>query len=85
MGFGSKLFKGHKLSFHRFASEGTLSRKQFKNLRSKLGLTGSSKWARQVKRSINPRDLVSSGSPVSATSVGYQYNGRSLSQLMGGN
>lgn len=63
-----------------------LNRKTDKRIRRKLGLTSKNKFMRQVKRSL--KDLFSSSTPVSATSVGssdgYRYQGRTLSQLTGG-
>ena len=61
------------------------NRKFAKSIRKRLGLTSKSKWVRQTKRSLGIGNSVAYTQPVSASDVGgYQYNGRSVSQLMGG-
>lgn len=59
-----------------------LSRKQFKSVRRKLGLTSDSKLVRSVRRSMlgNNGQFALSGAPTSAVS----YQPRSISSLMGG-
>ena len=95
MGFGKKLFKGKKFSFshamgalagdpYNWDKAVFLTRKRHKQLRRKLGLTSNSKWVRSLKRSIGGKGVAYT-QPVSASSLdGYQYSGRSVSQLMGG-
>lgn len=64
---------------------GGLSTKQYRSIRKHLGLTSKNKWVRQVKRSLGLGKGVAYTQPVSANDVaGYQYSGRSVSQLMGG-
>ena len=62
------------------------SRRFFKNIRRKLGLTSKNKWLRQLKRRVKgytgASSAVASSVPTSAST--YQYQGRTLSQLMGG-
>jgi hypothetical protein len=61
-----------------------LDRKQWKKLRSHVGLTSKNKLMRQIKRSLSPGSYQPAnlaGAPTSA----YTYQGRTLSQLMGGN
>lgn len=61
------------------------NRKVAKSIRKRLGLTSKSKWLRQTKRSFGLGKGVAYSQPVSASDLGgYQYNGRSVSQLMGG-
>lgn len=57
-----------------------------KAVRKKLGLTGKSRHFRQLKRSLSglTSSLHEQLQPVSASSVGYQHNARTLSQLTGG-
>lgn len=64
-----------------------LKQKASRKLTRKLGISGRSKWMRQLKRGF--KNGFSSGSlstsqPVSASTVGYQHNARTLSQLTGG-
>lgn len=63
-----------------------LNRKTVKRIRRKIGVTSKNKFMRQLKRSL--KDMFSSSTPVSASSVGssdgYRYQGRTLSQLTGG-
>lgn len=68
---------------HHGLTGGLLTRKQFKKLRSKIGLTSKNKLVRQVRRSLSGKPVMQ---PTSASSVdnGYIYNGRTISQLMGG-
>lgn len=62
-----------------------ISRKNAKSIRKRLGLTSKSKWLRQVKRSLGIGSRPVYSQPVSASDLGgYQYNGRTLSQLTGG-
>lgn len=56
--------------------------KKIRQIRKRLGISGRSKWLRQLKRSISGARLTASSQPVSATS--YQHQARTLSQLTGG-
>ena len=60
-----------------------------KAVRKKLGLIGKSRHIRQLKRGLHNLGSHANGSysfdqPTSATTVGYQYQGKTLSQLSGG-
>lgn len=57
-------------------------RKSNRALRKSLGMTSRNKWVRQLRRSLSGK---AAAQPTSAATVGgYTYNGRTLSQLMGG-
>lgn len=59
-------------------------RKHGKHFRKSLGLTSENRWIRGIKKRFN-LGAVSSSQPTSAATVpGYQYSGRTLSQLTGG-
>ena len=79
MGFGKKLKNVAK----RALILGHMSRKQFKSIRSKLGLTSKNKFARQLRRSLPAASLASPVS-TSAYTEGYHADPRTLSQLTGG-
>lgn len=55
-----------------------------KAVRKKIGLTGKSRHIRQIKRSLSPGSVLASPVSTSASTEGYRYNPRTLSQLTGG-
>lgn len=67
----------------RVLTPGHMSRKQFKSVRKKLGLTSKNKLVRSVRRSFfgsNNGDVLGGSVPTSAGN----FQSRSISQLMGG-
>lgn len=63
-----------------------LKQKTNRKITRKLGVSGRSKWMRQLKRGFKNgfSSGLSTSQPVSASTVGYQHNAKTLSQLTGG-
>lgn len=60
-----------------------------KAVRKKIGLTGKSRHFRQIKRSFKGlldrgKSYLAYDQPVSASTVGYQHQAKTLSQMTGG-
>lgn len=72
-GFSLLFKKGRKL--YRHAS---------RDLRKRLGITSKSKFVRQFKRRLGFDKNAFASPPTSASTVGYQHQPRTLSQLTGG-